>query len=260
MLQDTQPAAFSAGPESGGSDLDPLAPFRVGQALAIRALLSELKTAAATLHLVAPTGERAAAIVWAVDGSRQRLTLHPLGEHQEREAQAMVDAGEVTVVAYLDAIKLQFELPGLALIHGPGGVALQAELPSWLYRFQRRDSFRVRPLQPRGPQVRLRHPAMPEMSLSLRVLDFSLGGCALLLPDDVPALEPGTRLHGVQVHLDAQTLFNASLELKHASRFGPQQELGLRMGCAWQPETSAARASLQRCIEAAQRRRRHLGG
>jgi c-di-GMP-binding flagellar brake protein YcgR len=45
------------------------------------------------------------------------------------------------------------------------------------------------------------------MQLALRVLDVSIGGCALLLPADVPALEPGVTLQGVEIELDADTRF-----------------------------------------------------
>jgi flagellar brake protein len=253
MLQDTQPAVLSADGET-----DALAPFRTAQPMAIRALLSELKSHAASVHLLAPHGTSLSTLVWAVDAARQRLTLHPLADKADHECHALVEAGEATAVAYLDAVKLQFDLHALTVIHGPGGVVLQAELPQSLYRFQRRDSFRVRPLQARGPQLRLRHPAMPDMALTLRVLDFSLGGCAVLLPHNVPAMDIGSHLHGVQVHLDAQTLFNAQLQLKHAARFGDSSEGGTRLGCAWQPDTPAARHALQRCIEVAQRRGRRL--
>ena len=49
---------------------------------------------------------------------------------------------------------------------------------------------------------------MPEMALTLRVLDLSLGGCALWCPADVPPLQPGTRL----AIASGLTLENASIQ------------------------------------------------
>jgi len=67
----------------------------------------------------------------------------------------------------------------------------RAELPREVFRFQRRNSFRVRTLPRSSPTMVLRHPGIPDMTLALRVLDVSTGGCALFLPNDVPPLSPG---------------------------------------------------------------------
>ena len=66
----------------------------------------------------------------------------------------------------------------------PRQSALSCAFPQVVYRFQRRSSFRVRPILRSSPVARLRHPDLPELDLSLRVLDVSLGGCALFVPDD----------------------------------------------------------------------------
>ena len=62
-----------------------------------------------------------------------------------------------------------------------------------MFRFQRRNTFRVRTIERTSPTAPFRHPAIPDMALALRVLDVSIGGCALLLPANVPALQPGAR-------------------------------------------------------------------
>ena len=48
--------------------------------------------------------------------------------------------------------------------------ALQAAMPRDLYRFQRRGAYRVRTMERSSPMARLRHPSIPDMVLSLRVL------------------------------------------------------------------------------------------
>ena len=103
--------------------------------------------------------------------------------------------------------------------------------------------------------ARLRHPAMPEMTVSLRVLDVSIGGCPLFLPHDVPSLPPGTRLAEVQIELDADTRFPAQLTLQHVSSILPD-ERGVRMGCEWAPLGGSAERALQRYIDHTQKQRR----
>jgi c-di-GMP-binding flagellar brake protein YcgR len=101
----------------------------------------------------------------------------------------------------------------------------------------------------------LRHPAMPEMALTLRVLDLSLGGCALWCPANVPPLEPGTRLGEIVIELDAGTRFTAAATLAHLSSLG-EHDRGVRVGCEWQQLQPASTRTLQRWIDGAQRRRR----
>ena len=50
------------------------------------------------------------------------------------------------------------------------------------------------------PVARLRHPMLPDMRLlSCACSTWSIGGCALLLPDDVPPLPVGAQINGVQI-------------------------------------------------------------
>ena len=71
---------------------------------------------------------------------------------------------------------------------------------------------------------------MPDMRLALRIVDIGAGGCALVLPDDVPALQPGSRLAGVRIDLDGDTGFDATLRLQHVSALHGDGS-GVRLGC-----------------------------
>ena len=65
---------------------------------------------------------------------------------------------------YLDSIKVQFDAgPGARARRGRQR-AIGARLPRELFRFQRRNAFRVRPLLRSSPLARVRHPAIAEMS------------------------------------------------------------------------------------------------
>jgi len=91
------------------------------------------------------------------------------------------------------------------------------------------------------------------MQLALRVLDISIGGCALFLPEDFPPMQPGVELNQVQIELDADTQFRVDLRLQHVTSLGPDAK-GVRLGCEFmRPDPGTLRA-LQRYIDQTQKR------
>lgn len=250
MFQDTRPAELDA---DGGSD--PFAEFRVAHAGERLALLRQLRDGNTPVILNAPDGAAMTTSLWAVDETRHRLNFNADAAHPQ--LQALINADDAVAVAYLESVKLQFHVPGLVLVRSLNACSLQAGMPREIYRFQRRSAYRVRTAQRQSPRARFRHPSIPDMELSLRVLDISVGGCALWLPQDVPALQPGTRLAQVQIELDDLTRFAAALSLQHVTALQPGDE-GVRLGCEWQPLSGGAERTLQRWIDQAQKRRRML--
>ena len=139
------------------------------------------------------------------------------------------------------------------LVNAAEGAVLRGPWPGLLYRFQRRSAFRVRPTS-RSPQVRLVHPEQA-IELRLRILDLSMGGLALLMPLDVRPWPTGTIVTAVQVELDRDTRFQASLRVQHVH---VPNESGTPVGLAFaQLERPAAR-ELQLYIDQAQKRTRLL--
>lgn len=247
---DTRPA-----PLGDDESNDPLAQFRSSHPREVMALLRELRDSSTPVALSAPAGIGLGATVWTVDEERQRIAFDV--EPGDPQLPGLVEANEVTAVAYLDAVKLQFELQDLVLVRSPRATALQARLPRHVYRFQRRTSYRVRTLERGAPMARLRHPSLPDMLLSLRLVDVSIGGCALLLPEDVPPLLPGSVLNGVVLELDTDTSLTVSLRIQHASSIQSRAS-ALRLGCEiLQPDNNTER-TLQRYIDHTQKRRRLL--
>lgn len=248
MFEHTRPAALddASRPE--------WASFRVEHAREIGQLLGALRDSGTPMVLSAPDGSTAVCALWSIDSACQRInfTVDPACP----SLQPLVDADEAQAVGYLDLIKLQFELGDLLLVRGARHCALQAALPRQVYRFQRRSAYRVRTLERHAPTARLRHPALPEMQLSLRVIDVSVGGCALLLPEDLLPLQPGTTLHDVQVALDAQTRFGARMQVQHASALSGDARQ--RLGCRWLDLTATAEQALQRYVDQTQKQRRQL--
>lgn len=247
---DTRPA-----PLGDDDAIDPLAQFRSSHPREVMAMLRELRDSGTPVALSTPAGTGLGATVWTVDDERQRIAFDV--EAGDPQLPGLVEANEATAVAYLDAVKLQFELQDLVLVRSPRATALQARLPRHVYRFQRRSSYRVRTLERGAPVARLRHPSLPDMQVSMRLLDVSIGGCALMLPEDVPPLLPGSVINGVVLELDTDTLLNVTLRIQHASSILSKAS-GLRLGCEFlQPDNTTERL-LQRYIDHTQKRRRLL--
>jgi flagellar brake protein len=237
--------------------------FRIGHPREQVHMLERLCSQRVPIVLNAPDGTALPTQLWSVSSAEGTQCLAFAVDALSPQTSSLVNANEGTAVAYLESIKLQFDLSGFLLVRGPDGSTLQSGLPRDMYRFQRRDAYRVRTPSRCEPVVQFRHPGLPEMKLSLHMLDVSIGGCALWLPHDVPILQNGTLLGEVQVELDAENRFNAMARLQNLGPLLGQDRptsagKGRRMGCAWQALSGSAERVLQRWIDATQKRNRQL--
>lgn len=250
-MDDTRPVELDA-PSNGvrGAHEN----FRERDPVMIHALLKAMMDRGVPLHLTTPDGICYTTSIWALENGR-RLTF--TGKVLDPAVHRLVECDEVTAVGYLDRVKVQFDLHGVMLVHGSSHSVLQAQVPAELFRFQRRSGYRVRTLERSQPTAFMRHPSIPEMELALRVLDVSIGGCALFVPEDVPPLWPGTEIQGIEVELDAQTAFSTGLTLRHVTCIQPTTR-GARLGCEWLRLDGSAERLLQRYIDQTQKRRRLL--
>jgi c-di-GMP-binding flagellar brake protein YcgR len=248
MFLDTQPMALDERDDGG------MAEFRVQAPAEVRALLKSLHDGNVLVNLNA-SGTAYTTTIWTLDAARRTLTFS--ADANDSRLQRLLDADEIVVVAYLDSIKLQFDLAALLLVHGGQSSALQAPWPRVVYRFQRRGSYRVRPLGQSSPMARMRHPLRPEQVLALRIIDVSLGGCALALPADAPRLRPGQEIRGVTIELDAETRFETKLKLHHVTAINPDASVA-RLGCSMVELPADSERALQRYIDQTQKRRRMM--
>ncbi len=239
----------------GRGSADPFSQFRSDDLREVLMLLRELRDASTPMVLSSPAGAALSATLWTIDDDRRTLSLDV--EAADPQLQPLVDSNEATAMAYLESIKLQFDLHGLMLVRSPRATALRARLPSHVYRFQRRGAYRVRPLDRSLPTAVMRHPSLPDMQLALRIIDVSVDGCALLLPPDTPPLPLGGTLRGVLIELDGGTRFRVALALQHASSL-QAPATGLRLGCALLELAPDDQRLLQRYIDQTQKRRRLL--
>ena len=229
--------------------------FRISSPREVAAILRQFQDGNLLLNLNGSDGGMLSTTLWAIDPAKGKLSF--AADANAPATRALVDSQEMTVVGYLDSIKVQFDVTHLVLVRSPGGSAISTSFPRELFRFQRRNAFRVRPLLRSTPLARMRHPMIGEMQLALRVLDVSIGGCALFLPDDVPPLQPGTVMNQVQMDLDADTRFHADVRLQHVTALNPESK-GVRLGCEFVDANSGTLRTLQRFIDQTQKQRRMM--
>lgn len=224
----------------------------------ILALLREIQDQGLVLTLAAPDGGHYSTTLLAIDTDSQSLSFSANGV--DRSLHQLVETGDVIAVAYLDRIKLQFQLANPLLVQGPQGSTLRADLPQEMFRFQRRSAYRVQPLDATAPRATLPHPSSPGQALYLRILDVSASGVALLAPAELmvpPPWPAGTLIAPVQLQLDRSTQLELRLRVHHISRL-EGATAGVQLGCAFDELSAMGARDLQRYIDQTQKRRRVL--
>ncbi|MDE2401585.1 MAG: flagellar brake protein [Burkholderiales bacterium] len=218
----------------------------------IEALLKRLLDANTLITLSAPGGISYTTMLWSVDSARGIVCFS--AETSDARLQTLMEASEVVAVGYLDSIKVQFDLEGLVRVNNGRTTAINAQFPRLLYRFQRRSSYRVKPLSSNFPQIHFAHPALPDMQVSLRVLDISLGGVALFIPHTIPMVAAGIEIKRCFIDLDSDTRLEVGLIIHHVSVINPESQ-GARLGCELVGLDGATERIFQRYIDQTQKRR-----
>ena len=225
--------------------------FRVTAPREVAAMLSRLCDGAVDLNLNASDGSAYGTSLWAVDADRGIIGFKVSVD--DPALHSLLESDEAVAVAYLDNVKLQFDLHDMVLVRGARASILNCAYPRELFRFQRRNAYRVRPLMRGTPLARLRHAELADIEMALRVLDVSIGGCALFLPDSLPTLQPGVLMNHVQIDLDADTRFHVNLRLQHVTSISADFK-GVRLGCEFVRADASALRALQRFIDLTQKR------
>jgi flagellar brake protein len=236
---------------AGSTELDE---FRLTAPREIAAMLRRLTDGSVPLHLAGSDGSALTATLWALDAERGSIGFNV--DPTEPSLHALLECRDVLAVGYLDNVKLQFDLADVVLVKGERASVLRCAWPREMFRFQRRGAFRVRPLLRHAPVAHVARPVGPDHAdqpLALRVLDVSIGGCALFLPHGVTAMPPGSLMNHTLIELDSDTRFHVDLRLQHVSQLNPDAR-GVRLGCEFVRADAAAQRALQRFIDATQKR------
>jgi c-di-GMP-binding flagellar brake protein YcgR len=225
--------------------------FRIGSPRDVGLLLKQLLDGAVVLSLHGSDGSVFRSAIWTMDSARATIGFN--ADPNDPAMQSILHSHDVTVVGYLDSVKVQFDLRDPVLVHGNKASVLSCAFPREMYRFQRRNAFRVRPLMRSAPLAKLRHPDQQDAELALRIIDLSIGGCALFLPADLPMMNAGVQLSGVRVELDDDTRLDVTLSLQHVTSINNDGR-GVRLGFEFVRPNGDTVRTLQRFIDLTQKR------
>jgi c-di-GMP-binding flagellar brake protein YcgR len=168
----------------------------------------------------------------------------------------LLKTGTVTVVAFLDRIKLQFQAERAEQTVHEQLPALRIRLPEALLRLQRRDFYRIRTPMARPALASLPDPSAPGRRLSLRVADLSCGGVSLVAGESDAPLAPGMILQGCRIDLPEVGELTAALEVRSAAKYEEGARKNLRRyGCRFADLPPAMTNALQRYITKTERER-----
>jgi len=243
---ETKPA-----PLASMSGEEALEEFRIYSPRDIGTLLKQLLDGAIVLSLHGSDGSVFRSAIWTMDSARATIGFN--ADPKDPAMQALLHSQGIVVVGYVDSVKVQFEVHHPVLVHGNRASVLSCPFPREMYRFQRRNAFRVRPLMRSAPLAKLRHPDQQDAELALRIIDLSIGGCALFLPADLPMMNAGVQLSGVRVELDDDTRLDVTLSLQHVTSINNDGR-GVRLGFEFVRPNGDTVRTLQRFIDLTQKR------
>lgn len=247
MSQQTMPMPLDS-LATGPSGLDE---FRLTSPREIGAMLKQLMDGSIQLNLNASDGSVVSATLWTIDAERGSIGFNV--NPDDPALHALVECQEAVIVGYLESVKLQFDASNLVLVRGARACILNCSWPREMYRFQRRSAFRVRPPMRSSPTARFAIGEFAEIELVLRVLDVSISGCALFLPNEAEPIKPGVVLSQVYIELDDDTRFHVDLRLHHVTAINADAK-GVRLGCEFVRAGASTERVLQRFIDVTQKR------
>jgi flagellar brake protein len=243
---DTQPAPLN--PHDPSS---PWARFRVGDPRRCLAALVGLRTGDVPVSVGVPGGPSFSASLWSVDQFHGHLHFN-VGSLEKGVAQTSA-LPNLWGAAYLDDVKLQFELCQPQLTPRGADFSLRVDLPPTVYMMPRRAAVRVRQAAERMPKARFVHPLDTEQFVELKVLDLSQTGCALWKPAGMLGLQPGCDLRSVEIELNDHEIFFTDIRVHHVT-VQTKAPAGSRIGCAWLDLSATAKATLGEWIQPGRRR------
>ena len=170
--------------------------------------------------------------------------------------QRLLKSARMTVVTFLDHIRLQFQAQRAEETVHEQLPALRIRLPEVLLRLQRRNFYRIRTPVAKPIAASFPDPANRGRRVSLRIFDLSCGGVALMAGEDEPVLETGMILADCRIDLPEVGALNTVLEVRNAAKHEEGARKNLRRyGCQFVSLPPALASAVQRYITKTERER-----
>ncbi|HEX7156880.1 MAG TPA: flagellar brake protein [Burkholderiaceae bacterium] len=202
-------------------------------------------------------GEFAVTMALQVDAESDRLILDMPSEPAAQRR--LLAARDLVLVAFIDSVKLQFSAPAAQAIEFEGRPAWSIGLPTQMLRLQRREFFRVRTPMSRPATCLVPQESGASKYESLRVLDVSVGGLAILTYPNHFDLPLDTVIESCFLDLPGIGAVTVGIRVVHVDRM-TRDETGRRCGCEFVDMAPQARMMLQRYVNRIDAEQRKAAG
>ncbi|HXF45769.1 MAG TPA: flagellar brake protein [Burkholderiaceae bacterium] len=165
----------------------------------------------------------------------------------------------IVFVGFLDHVKVQFIARLAEATLHDGRPAFRVRLPEQLLRLQRRDFFRVRPPLSKPAKCLVPYGDDGKQYESLRVLDLSVGGLAVLTYPEKFDLPAGRLIENCFLDLPGVGSINVGIAVRHVDPL-PKDDKARRCGCEFVDMAPGARVLLQRYINQVDAENRKVAG
>ncbi|HEX4598266.1 MAG TPA: flagellar regulator YcgR PilZN domain-containing protein, partial [Burkholderiaceae bacterium] len=170
----------------------------------------------------------------------------------------LLEASELTFVAFIESIKLQFTLEAPRRSSDSGYPTFHCAMPDRVLRLQRREYYRVRTPDAVSASCLVPYSGDRAQYESLRVLDVSVGGLAMLAYPRHFDPSQGTVID--RCYLDLPGVGTVTVRLRVAHVEASHDELSRRCGCEFIDLSPQARMMLQRYVHRIDVEQRQLRG
>ncbi|MBN8440734.1 MAG: flagellar brake protein [Thauera sp.] len=180
------------------------------------------------------------------------------GSKDEAINQQVEKAERIICITQLDRIRIQFALPGVTKRDQVDGPVFAAPLPTEVLRLQRRDFYRLSTpvTQTATCAVPLELPDGARKTVSLRILDISGGGIAVVVPPSDLPFAPGMTFNGCELKLPELEPIRTRLTVRNLFRLVTRNGVEmLRAGCEFSDLPPQAESIIQRYILKIERER-----
>ncbi|MDO4682847.1 MAG: flagellar brake protein [Lautropia sp.] len=257
MIVNTQPSADPMNAPLPGylplSMDESLAEFRVAGTMGVRSMLRELMSARAPVVLYGHEENHPHLITHVETLEANSFCLHTdaAPAHHDR----LLNAHGLTLVGNTGAVKIQLELPSIALKDDEEGQHLVAAIPTEGWRIQRRNDFRVFPPSTDRASVFFRHADVTEGQGPIH--DLSAGGLCFHWPDSLSLPKPGEMLRHCRIERDKAAALPCDLKvIRVAAGEMPGHKL---VSCRFQGLPESMSRQIQIYVMDVERRQRNAG-
>jgi c-di-GMP-binding flagellar brake protein YcgR len=171
----------------------------------------------------------------------------------------MLAANRIVFVGFLDHVKVQFTAAHAEPCTCQQRPSFRVRLPETVLRLQRRDFFRVRPPLSKPAMCLVPFGEGSKQYESLRVLDISVGGLAVLTYPEKFELPVGKVVEGCFLDLPGVGSVSVSLNVRHIHEV-PRDERARRCGCEFVDMAPQAHVMLQRYVNRIDAETRKVAG